>query len=341
VSDAARIELSVLIASHNRRDLLRRCLESLSRQTQDPATFEVIVADDGSSDGTAEMAEAFGAPFRLRVLRLEKGGKSAALNAAIEVAAGSACVFLDDDVVSSPELVAAHLEAHSRPGVLGIGAIDQQPPDADDWYAHAFARAWKEHGEELAGRPARWSDCYGANFSAPRSALREIGGMTVDLDVAEDFDVALRLWDQGCTPVYLPRAHVVHDDQKGCAKMLRDARRQGSVHVELAGRYQRVAGELLDWRSGTSSHELALRRACIVLRVPPRALARLGRLFPGEGRKMIWLHFVRRLAFWRGVRQAAGRAEWARITGDGFVELAPALTPSLTLILGDLMEMPL
>ena len=69
---AATTQLSVLIASHNRRELLRRCLDSLARQTQDPATFAVIVADDGSTDGTADMVASFEAPFRLSLLRLEK-----------------------------------------------------------------------------------------------------------------------------------------------------------------------------------------------------------------------------------------------------------------------------
>ena len=97
-------ELSVLIATRNRRDLLRRCLDSLAEQTADPARFEVIVADDGSGDGSAAMTEELETPFRLRLLRLGGGGQAAAQNAALELAEGAACLFLDDDVVASPEL---------------------------------------------------------------------------------------------------------------------------------------------------------------------------------------------------------------------------------------------
>src|SRR6185503_18201935 len=128
-------QLSIVIASHNRRELLRRCLGSLCAQSADPATFEVIVADDGSGDGTAAMVAGFEAPFALRCLRLEKGGKSAATNAAISAARGHACLFLDDDIVAEPELVAGHLEAHEGGAVLGIGAIVELPPRARDWYA--------------------------------------------------------------------------------------------------------------------------------------------------------------------------------------------------------------
>ena len=307
--------ISVIVATHNRRELLRRCLESLAAQTQDPSSFEVIVVVDGSTDGSAEMAEAFEAPYRLRVLRLEKAGHAAAQNAALELAAAPICLLLDDDVVASPELVAGHLEGHrGQPWAIGVGSLTQEPPAANDWYAHAFARGWGEHYEELAGRDARWTDCYGANLSAPRAKLVEIGGVSTDLPAAKDFDLALRLCRAGCVPRYLPRAHGVHDDQKGRGRMLADARRQGGMHVELATRFPEAAPTLLDWRAGAGPRELALRRAAIAVHLPPAPLASLGRLVPGAGRKMIWLHFVRRLAFWQGIRGSLGRRAWRSVT---------------------------
>jgi glycosyltransferase involved in cell wall biosynthesis len=321
-------ELSVILATHNRRDLLRRCLEALSHQTQDPSSFEVIVADDGSEDDTAAMAEAFEAPFTLRVLALEKQGHAAAQNAALALAAAPVCLLLDDDVVASPELVAAHVEGHRRrPMSIGIGALTQEPVDAEDWYAHAFARGWAEHYEELARREAHWSDCYGANLSFPRDVIEEIGGISTDIPSAKDFDLALRLRAAGCTPVYLPRAHGVHDDQKRSDRMLVDARRAGVMHVELSRRFPEAAPELLDWRSEAGPKELALRRALIAVHLPPSPLARLGRFVPGEGRKMIWLHFTRRLAFWSGARQRLTRHSWVLVVhgqvADAITEVLP------------------
>ncbi len=312
---ADRLEISVVIATHNRRELLRRCLESLVEQTQDPSTFEVIVADDGSEDDSAAMTEAFDAPYRLHLLRLEKAGHAAAQNAALELAAAPVCLLLDDDVVASPELVAGHVEGHRRqPSTIGVGSLAQEPLAADDWYAHAFARGWDEHYDELASRDARWTDCYGANLSAPREKLIEIGGVSTDLPAAKDFDLALRLCRAGCVPRYLARAHGTHDDQKGRGRMLADARRQGGMHVELAGRFPEAAPTLLDWRAGAGPRELALRRAAIAVHLPPASLAWMGRFVPGEGRKMIWLHFVRRLAFWAGIRRNLSRRAWRLVT---------------------------
>src|SRR5438067_9685524 len=125
---ASSPELSVLIATHDRRELLERCLRALGEQTQDPASFEVIVAADGSTESAKAAVQAVQAPYRLRLLELEKVGKSAALNAAIEAAEGGACVFLDDDIIASPALLAEHAEAHRRdPLALGIGRLIQVP----------------------------------------------------------------------------------------------------------------------------------------------------------------------------------------------------------------------
>jgi glycosyltransferase involved in cell wall biosynthesis len=307
-------ELSIIVASHNRRELLRRCLDSLRDQDADPASFEVLVADDGSSDGTAAMVEGFETPFALRLLRLEQGGKSAALNQAITAADGAVCLFLDDDIVASPELASAHLAAHRRdPTTLGIGAITQQPTEANDWYARAFAQGWNEHYEEKPRGRIGWIDCYGANFSAPRAILLEVGDFK-DIPTAEDIEMGFRLEQAGCTPTFLPRAHGVHDDQKSGRRMLADQRRQGRVHVELAERFPAMRARLLPWGEAVMPRELALRRALIALRIPPRALAALGRLLPGKGRKMLWLHIVRRFAFWRSVRQSVSRREWRSLT---------------------------
>jgi len=309
------VELSVIIATHNRRETLRRCLDSLAAQTADPATFEVIVADDASGDGTAEMVEGLMTPYRLRLLRLSKLGQAGAQNAAIEVAAGTVCLTLDDDVIASPTLIAAHLTAHREdPRTIGVGALTQAPIDDGDWFARSVSRGWAEHYENLAGRPARWTDCFGANVSLPRQALLDANGIATDLDVAFDFDIALRLCERGCVPRFLPDAHGIHDDRaKGTRAMLRDAARQGAMHVELSERYPDRAEELLNWQLGPRP-ELLCRRFALACRVHPVLLAPFGRFLPGEGRKMIWLHFVRRLAFWDGVREAVTAPEWKLLT---------------------------
>jgi glycosyltransferase involved in cell wall biosynthesis len=310
--------LSVLIATHNRREMLARCLAALAAQTQDPAEFEVIVVDDGSTDGTPAALAQLSTPFELRTIEHAKAGKPVVLNAAIEAARGEVCLFIDDDVIASPQLVAEHLAAHRRePRTLGIGVLVQREPEGDDWYVRAFTRAWNEHFDDLRRRPARWTDCYGANFSAPRSTLREIGGFASNVPTVEDFDVAYRLDGAGLAAVFLPNATAVHDDEKTRGRMLADTKREGAAYAEFAARHPGTASELLDWAGGAGPVELRLRRGLITLRVPPGPVAALGALVPGEGRKMIWMHFVRRLALWCAVRGAISRQRWHQVTRQG------------------------
>ena len=309
-------ELSVVIATRNRRELLERCIRALCSQTQDPETFEVVVADDDSADGPAEMLDGIETPFQLRHLKLARVGRAAARNAGIEAAGGGVCLILDDDVVAEPELVAEHLGAH-RQGrrLLGIGRITQALPSGRDWYARNFAKSWNRHYEGLEGGSVDWTAAYGGNLSVPREALIEVGGFaTPELPVGQDIELAYRLWRAGCGPTYIPAAHGIHDDQKPRAGLLRDSRLQGAAAVELAEREPAMLPATLGWYGATSTRELLLRRAMLALRVPAGALAALGPAIPGEGRQQLWFDFVRRFAYWRAVRRSVDGARWAQIS---------------------------
>ena len=303
--------LSILIATHNRRDLLRRCVDSLVAQTQAPSTFELVVVDDGSTDGTATMAAELDTPFRLRVLSLPNGGKAAALNAAIPVAAGSICLFLDDDVIASPQLVAEHVRAHrAEPMALALGSLTQVPPDNRDWYGHAYAQDWNQRFEALGNRQPNWTDCYGGNFSAPRAALEAVGGFSTELPAVEDIELGFRLHNAGCVPTYMPKAHVVHDDQKPRRRMIGHNLGFGAFCAEFGERHPATRRQLIGWFCDATPREVRLRRTVIALRVPPRLLAALGAAIPGEGRRLTWFGFVSRATFWAGARRAMTRARW-------------------------------
>lgn len=85
--------VSVIIPTFNRRRFVREAIDSVL--AQDFGDFELIVVDDGSTDGTAERLSAYGS--RIRVIRQENAGVSAARNRGIEVSTASLIAFLDSD----------------------------------------------------------------------------------------------------------------------------------------------------------------------------------------------------------------------------------------------------
>ncbi|MFN8216566.1 MAG: hypothetical protein U0R71_08215 [Solirubrobacterales bacterium] len=190
----------------------------------------------------------------------------------------------------------------------------QKPPPARDWYARAHARAWNAHYLEFEHREAHWTDCYGANLSAPLEQLREIGGVSPEVPTGKDLDLGFRLSQAGCTPRYVPRAHGTHDDGKRRRKMLEDAERQGRMHAVLSRRHPEREASLLAWGERAGPRELDIRRRLLEMRFPPTPLALLGPLVPGESRELLWYSIVRRFAFWRGVRQELTPEEWDRVT---------------------------
>jgi peptidoglycan/xylan/chitin deacetylase (PgdA/CDA1 family)/GT2 family glycosyltransferase len=306
-------EISVILATHDRRQMLRRCMEALAAQTLDPANFEVVVGDDGSSDGSAEMLRELRTPFELRVVEPGEVGRAAARNAAIEASRAPLCVVIDDDVIAGPEFLAEHLAGHREGTVLGIGNLTQAAPRGRDWYSAVFAETWNEHFERLERGEVDWTATYAGNLSAPREALLAIGGFR-EREAGDDIEIGYLLSRHGCEIRYLPRAHAVHDDCKSCDRLLADSLHQGRAQLDLLEPYPEMQALLFGWFLATSRREVALRRLALALRLPPRLLARLGALLPGEGRRRVWFYFVSRYAFWLGVRRAVDRERWERMT---------------------------
>jgi glycosyltransferase involved in cell wall biosynthesis len=110
--------VSVIIPTYNRRDELRQTLEALTAQEFPAAEFEVIVADDGSSDDSAEVAASFDGPLRIKYAWQEDLGyrAAAARNLGARHAAAPIFAFLDCGTLAGPGFVGGHLAAHSEPG---------------------------------------------------------------------------------------------------------------------------------------------------------------------------------------------------------------------------------
>src|SRR4051794_30428531 len=112
------IELSVVIASKNHPEALRRCLLALAKQKQPLPAFEVVVVDDGSTPPIASYVSRDQFSFDITMLRQDSVGQAAALNRGVEAARAPFCLLLDDDIEIEDHSIKEHLTAQLHAGVV-------------------------------------------------------------------------------------------------------------------------------------------------------------------------------------------------------------------------------
>jgi len=187
-------EVSVVIATYNRGALLERALDSVLGQTF--RDYEVVVADDGSTDDTEERLKKYGSG--VRVLKLEHDGRpSRVRNRAIREASGAFLAFLDSDDAWAPEKLERQVGLMRRdPGLVlcytDTGFVDE---GGRFLFLHS-SRERPASGRVLTALLQR-------NFIALSTALaradavRSVGGFEPSLRMAEDWCLWLRLSAKG------------------------------------------------------------------------------------------------------------------------------------------------
>jgi hypothetical protein len=181
---------SVIIPTRDRQALLARTLESVFAQTLQPA--EIIVVDDGSSDGTVEFLASLGS--RIRPVQQRHRGPGAARNAGAAAASGDYLVFLDSDDLWLPWSLSAFAEAverYARPALV-CGCF-RQFADEDEL---ADCRDVPVEGEAFADYLSVWprQPIVGASMMAVRrDEFLRVGGFAEAPVNLEDHDLSLKL----------------------------------------------------------------------------------------------------------------------------------------------------
>lgn len=214
-------DISVLIPTFRRARLLDRCLRSLDEQTAPAGSVEIVVVDDGSGDDTqAVLAEWSERLPGLRYLQQATNqGPAAARNRAIREAGSPLVLFVDDDIVVSPDLVLLHLQRHTsaRDPMLGVlGRVEWER----DLEVTAFMRWLDQSGLQFAydtwlqAGPVEppYAAFYTANLSVSRDLLLEEGGFDerFPYPAYEDIELAWRLAQRGFRMDYDPDLIAFH-----------------------------------------------------------------------------------------------------------------------------------
>jgi GT2 family glycosyltransferase len=210
------MDITVVIPTRDRNAVACETLRRLARQTGD-ARFEVIVIDDGSSDGTAQAVRELAEhePLELRLFEQNALGPAAARNRAMAAARAPVCLFLNDDTWPRPDLLERHARFHSeRPeptaALLGRIAVTAEPPPTPFmcWLGEQrFVYEGMRNRDDAGG--ARF---FTANVSAKTELLRDAGGFDETFPRAghEDIELGLRLEKRGMSLAYDEDAVVEH-----------------------------------------------------------------------------------------------------------------------------------
>lgn len=186
--------LSVVIPTRNRAPLLQKALDSLCAQTAPKDSFEVLVVDNGSTDGTRDVVDAYRSRLReLRYFYDPTPGLHVGRHRGLKEASGEVLVYADDDIRATPTWLQAIHECFTDPAVALVGGNNY--PDFDGIPPTWLQRLWLKPNRDFGGqaitslsvlkleegrRTVSPYFVWGCNFSIRRSVLLDAGGFHPD-----------------------------------------------------------------------------------------------------------------------------------------------------------------
>jgi len=202
--------ISVVVATYNRADTLRETLRHLDAQRLAPGSFEVIVVDDGSTDGTRAAVEAAQRECACPIAYLHhpNRGPGHTQNRGIRAARAGVVLLIADDIFLDPDAVGAHLACHARDGAPELAALGRvlQSPRLTQTVFLAKWEPW--HLADLAdGQPMPYYMFWACNISFKRDFMLRHGMFRDEMGRAgaaahEDVELGYRLHRHGLRIVY-------------------------------------------------------------------------------------------------------------------------------------------
>ncbi len=227
--------VSIVIPTYNRRQRLGRVLGALDRQTVAPETFEVVVIDDGSADGTSDWLKDQRYRFELRVIRQDNAGPARARNTGVNAATGTLLLFLDDDVEPTEGLVGEHLKCHDAENDLVVmGPLASLPRYRQPWVAWEQAKLEAQYASMLRGDWApTFRQFWTGNASVAREHVLAVGGFNDAFLRAEDVELGYRLHQRGLKFRFNPAARGLHHVERSLDGWVTAHRSYGRLEPEI------------------------------------------------------------------------------------------------------------
>jgi len=259
---AERPRVSVVVCSYNGGRTIAQCLESLGRL--DYPDYEVILVDDGSTDGTAAIAAGCA---DVRVVRHEtNAGLSVSRNSGLSAATGEIIAYTDDDCFADPDWLTRLVHRLETTGADAVGGPNIAPDDG--WLAAAISGSPGQPTHVLESDQVA-EHVPGCNMAFRRAALEAIKGFDPQfLRAGDDVDVCWRLQQAGGWITFAPGAFVWHHRRQTPRSYFRQQSGYGEAEALLRFKHPEKFNGRGGWKwrgvlYGASLRGLHLREALI------------------------------------------------------------------------------
>ncbi|WP_349409276.1 glycosyltransferase family 2 protein [Pseudalkalibacillus sp. SCS-8] len=236
-------KVSVVLTTYNAKERLIMALTSYKYQRYPKEKFEIVVVDDGSTDGTYEHINALSFDINLKLVRSDKNlGRAAARNRGITEAAGEIIIFSDSDMIADPFFIEKHVQHHDEHDNVFVGGcfwnrIDKNydyekniynPPiktedvetgsvfqeTSRQIFADFYEQFLSYFGNELEGFQFPWMYFVVMNCSVKSIHLKEAGLFDEQLQGygGEDEEMGYRLWKRGLKGIVDPTIKNFHQE---------------------------------------------------------------------------------------------------------------------------------
>lgn len=213
------MDITIIIPTYNRKDILRKCLKAIYMQTYPRSNFEIIVIDDGSTDGTEKAVKEIitNSPVVLRYFKQDNKGPAAARNVGIKNALSDKVLFIGDDIIATETLIEEHMKWHtSNPdnNIAILGFVTWSPEIKVTpfmyWLENGgpqFSYYKYQHSKEVS-----WKDFFTCNISLKKRFLIENGLFNEGFKYAayEDSELGYRLNKKGLKLIFNKSAAAYH-----------------------------------------------------------------------------------------------------------------------------------
>ena len=318
--------VSVIIPTYNRIDALRQTLSALEAVQYPSDRWEVVIVDDGSSDGTEEMVQDSirRSHIHIRFFRQANGGPASARNRGAFEACGELLLFIDNDIVVPCDFIELHVAAHvNNPGSWVMGRVVQPPEFSSTPFGRYRNELCEGFHREKGDTLVEIDSISTQNLSLSADEFRRLGGFDEAFTIAssEDWELGQRAMKIGIRLFYQPRIVATHNDWAGTLESYCERQWLYSVSDVLlsrkyAERNSRPArpgerpGRLAE--RPTVPHRQETPQVCFGNSVRPDlspgvAPARRARFFPYSSMNYLAYRLVLGEAIFRGVREGFRR----------------------------------